>query len=63
MLGYRLDRATLTPIRELVRESAPGQDTGADPLGDGRFRMFPSGDLVDYVERCRRLARFDRGRI
>lgn len=32
-------------------------DYGADPLGDGRFRMVPSGDVVDFTERNRRLAR------
>jgi len=31
-------------------------DYGADPIGDGTFRMVPSGDIVDYAERCRRLA-------
>lgn len=30
-------------------------DYGADPIGDGNFRMVPSGDIVDYAERCRRL--------
>ena len=30
-------------------------DTGADPLGDGKFRMYPSGDIVDFEERNRRL--------
>lgn len=34
--------------------SKPG-DYGADPIGDGKFRMVPSGDIVDYEERCRRL--------
>jgi hypothetical protein len=32
-------------------------DHGADPLGDGTFRMVPSGDIVDFAERNRRLAR------
>lgn len=32
-------------------------DHGADPIGNGMFRMVPSGDVVDYAERCRRLAR------
>lgn len=32
-------------------------DYGADPLGDGLFRMVPSGDIVSFEERCRRLAR------
>lgn len=31
-------------------------DYGADPLGDGKFRMVPSGDVVDQAERDRRLA-------
>jgi hypothetical protein len=37
-----------------VNTSAPG-DYGADPIGDGTFRMVPSGDVVDYAERMRRL--------
>lgn len=32
-------------------------DYGADPIGDGTFRMVPSGDVVGYDERCRRLER------
>ena len=32
-------------------------DYGCDPIGDGMFRMVPSGDVVDYAERCRRLDR------
>jgi hypothetical protein len=40
--------------------TAPGplptnKDYGCDPLGDGKFKMIPSGDIVDYQERCRRL--------
>lgn len=31
-------------------------DYGADPLGDGTFRMVPSGDVVDFAERNRRLS-------
>lgn len=30
-------------------------DYGADPIGDGTFKMVPSGDIVDFDERCRRL--------
>lgn len=37
-----------------IRTDRPG-DYGADPIGDGTFRMVPSGDVVDYAERCRRL--------
>ena len=47
--------ATYPPPRR-IDTSAPG-DYGADPIGDGRFRMVPSGDVVDYAERCRRLGR------
>ena len=38
----------LGPIEE-------GKDTGCDPLKDGTFKMYPSGDIVDYKERCCRL--------
>lgn len=31
-------------------------ETSALPLGDGTFRMVPSGDIVDAAERDRRLA-------
>jgi len=34
-----------------------GADYGSDPLGNGRFRMVPSGDIVDFAERNRRLGR------
>lgn len=30
-------------------------DYGCDPLGDGTYRMVPSGDIVNYEERCKRL--------
>ncbi len=30
-------------------------DYGADPLGNGQFRMVPSGDVVDRAERDRRM--------
>lgn len=32
-------------------------DYGADPIGDGMFRMVPGGDIVDFEERNRRLHR------
>jgi len=31
------------------------QDTGADPVGDGTFKMHPSGDIVTRDERDKRL--------
>jgi hypothetical protein len=53
--GYTLD---MHKQGELVRDkidlSKPG-DYGADPIGDGTFRMVPSGDIVDLAERNRRL--------
>lgn len=36
---------------------AKSGDYGSDPVGDGTFRMVPSGDIVDYAERCKRLGR------
>ena len=56
--GYNLD-ASGAPIRPTVPPSKPGEDYGADPVGDGTFRMFPSGDIVSLTERKRRLARFE----
>lgn len=55
VLGYELDRETLTPVRRVTDLTVTG-DYGADPVGDGMFRMVPSGDIVDYDERCRRLS-------
>lgn len=54
--GYKLD---MHDHGHLVRKPMPvanGRDDGSDPLGDGTFRMVPSGDIVDYAERCKRLA-------
>ena len=55
VLGYPLDRETLTPIRQRVRLDTLG-DCGADPLGDGNYRMIPSGDIVNTTERNKRLS-------
>lgn len=54
VLGYDLDRNTLTPLRNKI--DLERKEYGADPVGDGTFRMVPSGDVVDWEERCRRLA-------
>lgn len=54
--GYKLD---MHDHGHLVRKPMPeadGRDSGADPLGDGKFRMVPSGDVVDFEERNKRLA-------
>ncbi len=51
--GYELDQAG-SPIRKTLPPLS-GRDFGADPLGDGTFRMVPSGRIVDYETRCRIL--------
>lgn len=42
-------------IRPKIDTSRSG-DFGADPIGDGMYRMAPSGDVVDASERDRRLS-------
>lgn len=54
VLGYELDRETLLPVRGYIDIHKPG-DYGADPLGNGMFKMIPSGDIVCLGERNRRL--------
>ena len=55
VLGFvELNRETLTPVRYTIDVDSPG-DHGCDPLPDGRFRMVPSGDIVDVAEKRRRL--------
>lgn len=53
-VGHKLHPKTLMPVEQYVDVNKPG-DYGADPLGDGRYRMVPSGDIVDEAERNRRL--------
>jgi hypothetical protein len=54
--GYQLD---MHNQGELVSpgtvKPSVGKDYGCDPIGNGMFRMVPSGDIVDYEERNRRL--------
>jgi hypothetical protein len=50
-ISVGLDRETY--IAKPVLDS--GRDYGANPLGDGTFRMVPSGDVVSFDERNRRL--------
>lgn len=53
--GYTLDMADQGRlVRQTVDTTTPG-DYGADPMGDGKFKMVPSGDVVDLEERNRRL--------
>jgi hypothetical protein len=46
---------TLHVTRRLIQPTSG--DHGADPLGEGLFRMVPSGDIVSFEERNRRLKR------
>ena len=43
--GYDLDDRG-APIRRMLSALTPGKDFGANPIGDGTFRMVPSGDVV-----------------
>lgn len=53
--GYTLDMENHGHlVREQIDLSKPG-DYGADPMGDGTFRMVPSGDIVDAAEKELRL--------
>jgi len=56
--GYTFDAGPdgTTVRRETINLDRTG-DYGADPVGDGTFRMVPSGDVVDAQERDRRLGR------
>ena len=53
VLGYDVDES-MAPVRTRIDVARQG-DYGADPVGDGTFRMVPSGDIVSYEERIRRL--------
>jgi hypothetical protein len=52
--GYEIEVPSGNIQRETV-DLTKSEDHGCDPLGDGRFRMVPSGDIVDQEERNRRL--------
>lgn len=40
---------------ETIDVTSPG-DYGSNPIGNGMFRMVPSGDVVDLNERNKRVA-------
>ena len=52
--GYDLDERGAIIRPPAIDTTTPG-DYGADPIGDGMHRMVPSGDIVTYEERLRRL--------
>lgn len=46
--GYELDKDYLL-VRKPIRISK-GKDYGYDPLGDGKYKMIPTGDIVGKSE-------------
>lgn len=42
--------------RKRIPAQIAGTDYGADPIGNGLFKMIPSGDIVSFDERCKRLS-------
>jgi hypothetical protein len=54
VFGYKVNKRTGEIERDIIYYDEPG-DSGADYLGDGMYRMWPSGDIVDYEEKCRRI--------
>jgi hypothetical protein len=55
LMDLSMGRDPETHVIKYVPKYADGRDYGCDPVGNGKFRMVPSGDVVDYAERCRRL--------
>ena len=45
-----------TYIGKVIDLNKPG-DYGCDPIGDGTFKMVPSGDIVSLEEMRKRLRR------
>ena len=54
LMAYSMGFDTEIYITKPIDVLAPG-DYGCDPLGDGTFKMVPSGDIVDYNEMKKRL--------
>ena len=54
-LGYEID-SQYRPVRHSINLQKKG-DHGCDPVGDGTFRMVPSGDIVSLEEMRHRLGR------
>jgi hypothetical protein len=60
--GHDLDlKGGHLSVRRKVIDTRTSGDHGADPVGDGTFRMVPSGDIVSLEERNRRLSRRTNG--
>ena len=54
LMAHSMGLDTETYITKPINVMAPG-DYGCDPMGDGTFKMIPSGDIVDYEEMKKRL--------
>lgn len=52
----RMQQGGKRALRQI--DTAQRGDYGADPVGDGTFRMVPSGDIVELTERNARLSRY-----
>lgn len=39
------------------------KDYGSDPIGEGKFKMVPSGDIVTREERDKRMAMLKRHHV
>jgi len=53
--GYTLDMHNHGAlVKPPAIDTTQDRDYGADPIGNGMFRMIPSGDIVDATERDRR---------
>lgn len=60
ILGYTwqeiVDIQLKKPVSRQIDTSST-KDYGCDPIGNGMFKMVPSGDIVDFEERNSRLKR------
>ena len=54
LMAQSMGLDTETYITQTIDLMAPG-DYGCDPVGDGTFKMVPSGDIVSLNEMRKRL--------
>ena len=54
LMAYSMGLDTEIYITKPIDVMAPG-DYGCDPIGDGTFKMVPSGDIVSHEEMKKRL--------
>ena len=50
-LGYEVSKMQQLGYKPQVVKIRPGKDYGCDPLGDGMFRMIPSGRIVSAQQK------------